>query len=291
MENEILDDAAIEALLNEPPSDGDGNALDLAPVVPPVVAPVTAPAEPAALKFDIPPELLAQGGVLAQQVQSFLSGNAATQKAILDKLTGPAPVHETAEERQGRAQKLFNDFVLDPEKVLNDYSGKNASRSSGLSDSEREAIQGPAFQAMGEMRIKEFLQEQRENDEVGLDPKVVREIEKEVHDFTAKQAARSNSSYERYIGGLSKEDARETLNNVYLRAFALKIRQDTIAERKTQGAQSVAGKGSGGAGAFAGISKDKLDLAQATARGLATGADGKVDAAEYKDYLKIALGR
>jgi hypothetical protein len=241
--------------------------------------------------LEIPPELLAQGGVLAQQVQAFLSGNAATQKAILDKLSGPAPSHETAEERQGRAQKLFNDFVLDPEKVLNDYAGKGAARSTGLSDSEREAIQGPAFQAMGEMRIKEFLAEQRENDEVGLDPKVVREIEKEFQSFTSAQAARSGGSYERYIGSVSKEEAKETLTNVYLRAFAVKIRQDTIAERKTQGSLSVAGKGSGGSGAFAGISKDKLDLAKATAAGLATGDDGKVDKESYAEYLKLALGR
>ncbi len=285
MENEILDDAAIEALLNEDPTDGEGNAL---PTVTPAAAPPAAVPAAASVptKLEIPPELLAQGGILAQQVQSFLSGNAATQKAILDKLSGPAPAHETAEERQGRAQKLFNDFVLDPEKVLNDYAGKGATKSTGLSDVEREAIQGPAFQAMGEMRIKEFLAEQRDNDEVGLDPKVVREIEKEFHSFAAKYP-----NYEREIGSKSKAEASEILNNLYLRSFAVKIRQDTIADRKTQGTSSVAGKGGAGSGAFAGISKDKLDLAKATAAGLATGDDGKVDKESYAEYLKLALGR
>jgi len=285
MENDILDASEIDALLNEAPTDGEGNALTV--VEPAVVEDKVADQAPSApVKFELPPELLAQGGALAALAQQYLGDNANALKAITDRLAAPPAKTETAEEQKARSEAALAEFFKDPEAAISKLSKPAAQGQLDLA-----TIQGPAFQAMGEKRVDDFLREMKENDELGLDPKVVKAIEAEFREFADKSSKKSGQPFERFIGSVPRDEARETLENIYMRALGKKIAADTKAERGTQKSLSVAGRGTGGGSSVAGISADKMMLAKATAAGLATGDDGKVDAAEYAAYLKLALGR
>src|ERR1700733_4851015 len=275
MENDILDAADIDALLNETPTDGEGNALTV--VEPAVVEDKVADQAPSApVKFELPPELLAQGGALAALAQQYLGDNANALKAITDRLAAPPAKTETAEEQKARSEAALAEFFKDPEAAISKLSKPAAQGQLDLA-----TIQGPAFQAMGEKRVDDFLREMKENDELGLDPKVVKASEAEFREFADKSSKKSAQPFERFIGSVPRDAAREALENIYMRALGKKIAADTKAERGTQKSLSVAGRGTGGGSSVAGISGDKMMLAKATAAGLATGDDGKVDAAEY----------
>ena len=276
MENEVLSDldTEISALVEE----------EFAPTLqaPPPPAAEVVPAAPAALTLS--PEIMTQLGPLAALAQQYLGDNTAALKAITDKLSAPATANETPEEQKARAEGAFLEFLKDPEKAI----AKIAAAKTHDVGINRDELMLPAFQAMGEKRADDFLRDMREDSEVRFDAASVKKIEKEFWANTEGNGW-ATGSFSGYIGKLPKDQAGVIMRKLYAAAVGEKALGDLREGAKGGKVTNVAG-GSGGSKGLTGVSPDKLALAQATAKGLATGEDGTVDKAEYASYLKIALG-
>jgi hypothetical protein len=276
VENEVLSDldTEISALVEE----------EFAPTLQPPAAPAPEAPPAAAPVFSLPPEIMTQLGPLAALAQQYLGDNTAALKAITDKLAAPASASETPEEQKARAEGAFLEFLKDPEKAI----AKIAKAPTADSSVNRDELMLPAFQAMGEKRADDFLRDMREDSEVRFDAASIKKIEKEFWNNT-EGSGWATGSFSGYIGKLPKDQAGIIMRKLYAAAVGEKALGDLREGAKGGKVTNVAG-GGGGSKGLTGVSADKLALAQATARGLATGEDGKLDKAEYAEYLKIQLG-
>jgi hypothetical protein len=276
VENDILSDldTEISALVEE----------EFAPTLQAPAAPVVEVAPAAAPVFSLPPEIMTQLGPLAALAQQYLGDNTAALKAITDKLAAPATSNETPEEQKARAEGAFLEFLKDPEKAI----AKIAKAPTSDASINRDELMLPAFQAMGEKRADDFLRDMREDSEVRFDAASIKKIEKEFWNNTEGNGW-ATGSFSGYIGKLPKDQAGVIMRKLYAAAVGEKALGDLREGARGGKVTNVAG-GAGGSKGLTGISADKLSLAQATARGLATGEDGVLDKKEYAEYLKIQLG-
>jgi len=295
MENETQTalDAEIDALLagdnggiTEPPSAEDAAAAEAATAAAVAAAEAAQKAAASApLKIDIPPELLTQGTQLAELAQKYLSGNADALKAITDRLSAPPSTTETVEEKQTRVNAAIAEFFTDPEKAI----AKLQKPAAAPKEVDLQQALLPAYEAKGDRVIERFLTEMKESEELAFDPKLTKEIEKEFWS-AARRLTWNGGSVEAAIGSAKGEEARQVLSDMYARAVGAQAITTRKEGTKTGKISNVSGGALSGRG-ITGVSDAKLELAKATARGLATGDDGKVDEKDYREYLRLAIGQ